>query len=148
MMKKQMVKGEAVVLAGKVRGFLYTAVLSDGTVYRRFVPRFTNKPMVEAVSNVQQLHVHEDGTRSITKPIPVSEVPADILEAAAQGTTNTLAQLLEPPVQKPISIEPWVQEALKRNREQRRAELEQLEIENKKSLRKNKWKETIDLLFF
>lgn len=37
------VTGKSITLAGKVRGYLYTTVLSDGTVYRQFVPRYTQQ---------------------------------------------------------------------------------------------------------
>lgn len=46
---KVAVTGQTVVLAGKVRGWLYTTVLTDGTVYRRFVPKFNERVQEVAV---------------------------------------------------------------------------------------------------
>jgi hypothetical protein len=47
------IKGESVVLAGKLRGYIYTATLTDGSVYRRFVPSKAKQSQSKEMDNMR-----------------------------------------------------------------------------------------------
>lgn len=90
---KMMVKGETVVLAGKVRGFLYSTTLTDGTVYRRFVPKWSKQEHI----------MTEESTTMTTRAVEPHEVPRDVRKAAMKGEQTELVRLLEKaPTREPI----------------------------------------------
>jgi hypothetical protein len=85
MNNRTMVTGKSVVLAGKVRGWLYSTVLSDGTVYRRFVPKWNNTTTKE-MDNMRidrttgQTYLTPKKTPAIKKVEEVIEIPAFMRE--------------------------------------------------------------------
>lgn len=75
------VKGQTVVLAGKVRGYIYTTVLTNGSIYRRFVPKF-NQPTLKEETTMRidrptgQSYLLPKREPAIKKVEPVIEIPS------------------------------------------------------------------------
>jgi hypothetical protein len=109
-MKKQMVvKGQTVVLAGKVRGYIYETKLTDGTIYRRFVPKWTNNKPAQIM----------------TPAISLTEMNQEVI------TMNQLRKQVE----EPAITSPFIKianEGRKRYVAEREARLKQLQKENER----------------